>query len=215
MVERNGNGSEDPGKRLAILEQAIQTFAELGFRGADVQVIADRASVGKGTVYRYFHNKEDLFWAASFEVLLRLEQSVFGAMDGIDGAIAKIRAAAIAYAQFFETNPQYLEVFVQGRAELRSTGPESHRAYHRQMTGRLEDVLHQGIDAGEIRPLDTQHTTHALGSLMYGIVVLGCHLTSLPPREMAEHSVDIFLRGLRAETSCLAGESQREHIRDR
>ena len=68
MTSRNGSCSEDPGKRQAILEQAIRTFAELGFRGADVQVIADRAGVGKGTVYRYFHSKEDLFWATTYEV---------------------------------------------------------------------------------------------------------------------------------------------------
>ena len=58
MSIKNGNGSEDPDKRLAILEQAIHTFAEQGFRDADVQLIADRAGVGKGTVYRYFGNKK-------------------------------------------------------------------------------------------------------------------------------------------------------------
>jgi AcrR family transcriptional regulator len=211
---RNGGSSEDPEKRLAILEQAIQTFAEFGFRGADVQVIADRAGVGKGTVYRYFHSKEDLFWATTFEVMLRLERELFGSMEGVEGARARIRASCIAYAKFFETNPQYLEVFVQDRAEFRGTGPESHREYHQQLVRRFEEVLRQGIEAGELRPVDTQHTTLTLGNLLYGIVVLGGHLTSLSAVEMAEHSIDIFLRGisaeapLDAESSCLIG-SQR------
>ena len=214
MTAPNGTSAEDPGKRLAILEQAIRTFAEFGFRGTDVQVIADRAGVGKGTVYRYFHNKEDLFWATTFEVMLRLERHLFGAMEGVEGACARIRASAIAYAKFFEANPSYLEMFVQDRAEFRGTGPESHREYHQKLIRRFEHILQQGIEAGELRPLDTHTTTHTLGSLLYGIVVLGGHLTPLSAVEMAEHSIDIFLQGIRAnvcldaESSCLIG-SQR------
>jgi AcrR family transcriptional regulator len=197
MAGRNGNSSENPEKRLAILEQAIRTFAELGFRGTDVQVIADGAGVGKGTVYRYFHSKEDLFWAATFEVLLRLERQLLEAVDVADRACAKIRAAAVAYAKFFEANPQYLEMFVQDRAEFRGSGPESHREYHQKMIRRFEGVLQQGIETGELWPIDARKTTHALGSLLYGIVVLGAHLAPVSPADMAEHSIDIFLRGIR------------------
>ena len=96
MASRNATACEDPEKRLAILEQAIRTFAELGFRGTDVQVIADRAGVGKGTVYRYFQNKNELFWATTFEVFLRLEQYLSAAMEDVEDPIAKLRAAAIA-----------------------------------------------------------------------------------------------------------------------
>jgi AcrR family transcriptional regulator len=214
MSSRNGSAAEDPEKRQAILEQAIQTFAEFGFRGADVQVIADRAGVGKGTVYRYFHNKDELFWATTFEVLLRLEQQIFGAMEGVDGACARIRASSIAYAQFFETNPQYLEVFVQERAEFRGTGPESHREYHQKLIRRFETILQQGIESGELRPLDTQLATLTLGNLLYGVVVLGNHLAPLSAVQMAEYSIDLFLQGIRtgallnAESAYLIG-SQR------
>ena len=201
MNTRNGNSSEDPGKRQAILEQAIQTFADCGFRGTDVQVIADGAGVGKGTIYRYFRSKEDLFWATTFQVLLRLEQHLFMEMEGIKGAVAKIRASAIAYARFFESNPQYLEMFVQDRAEFRGSGPESHREHHQKMFRWFGDILQQGIDAGEIRPLDTEQTMHTLASLLYGIVVLGCHLSSQSAVQMTEHSIDIFFQGIRANLS--------------
>jgi AcrR family transcriptional regulator len=208
MAIRNGCCSEDPEKRLAILEQAIQTFAEFGFRGTDVQMIADRAGVGKGTIYRYFNKKEDLFWASTFEVMLQLEHHIFEAMEGVEGACPKIRASVMAYAKFFQANPQYLEVFVQDRAEFRGTGPESHREHQQQMVRRFEVVLKQGIASGELRPVDTEKTTHVLGSLIYGIVVLGCHLTSQPAVELAEHAVDIFLEGIRRRAS-LDGQSSR------
>lgn len=205
MSTRNGTASEDPAKHQAILEQAIATFAELGFRGTDVQVIADRASVGKGTVYRYFRNKEDLFWAATYDVMMRLERHLEAAMQGAEGAAAKLWASSMAYAEFFETHPVYLEMFVQERAEFRGRGPESHLEFHEQMIRKFGGILQQGIDAGELRPVDPRATTLALGCLLHGTVVLGSHLRPASVMEIARQAVELFLMGLRNESTCLSG----------
>lgn len=45
-------------KREAILEAALGLFAERGFHGTAVPLIAERAKVGAGTLYRYFDSKE-------------------------------------------------------------------------------------------------------------------------------------------------------------
>ncbi|MBN1394660.1 MAG: TetR/AcrR family transcriptional regulator [Pirellulales bacterium] len=207
MAGPNGSLSEDPGKRQAILEQSIRCFAELGFRGTDVQQIADRAGVGKGTVYRYFHSKEDLFWATTLDVFWRLEKVTNEAQERVEGACAKIRAAALAYAEFFESNPLCLEVFIQERAEFRGDAPELHREYHKKLIARFEQVLQDGIASGELRSVDTYKTVHAIGSLLYGTVVFGGHLTELSPIEMAKHNIDTFLRGIRSKES-LAAETE-------
>ena len=47
-------------KREAILQAALELFVERGFYGTAVPEIADRASVGAGTIYRYFESKEAL-----------------------------------------------------------------------------------------------------------------------------------------------------------
>jgi len=50
----------DGTKRKAILDAALELFAERGFHGTTVPDVADRAALGVGTVYRYFENKESL-----------------------------------------------------------------------------------------------------------------------------------------------------------
>ena len=52
--------TEDSPKRDAILAAALELFAERGFHGTAVPLVADRAGVGAGTVYRYFDSKESL-----------------------------------------------------------------------------------------------------------------------------------------------------------
>jgi AcrR family transcriptional regulator len=51
------------GKKYRIVEAATTVFAQKGYAGSSVADIADKAAIGKGTVYEYFNSKEDLFFA--------------------------------------------------------------------------------------------------------------------------------------------------------
>lgn len=59
-------------KRDAVLDAALELFAERGFHGTAVPLVAERAKVGAGTVYRYFESKEALV-----NVLFRREKGHF------------------------------------------------------------------------------------------------------------------------------------------
>jgi AcrR family transcriptional regulator len=47
-------------KRELILDAALDLFEERGFHGTAVPLVAERAGVGAGTLYRYFESKEAL-----------------------------------------------------------------------------------------------------------------------------------------------------------
>lgn len=47
-------------KRQAIMQAALELFAHRGYYGTPVSLIAQRAGVGSGTIYRYFKDKDDL-----------------------------------------------------------------------------------------------------------------------------------------------------------
>ena len=47
-------------KQNAILEAALVLFSEKGFDGTPVPLVAEKAGVGAGTIYRYFESKEAL-----------------------------------------------------------------------------------------------------------------------------------------------------------
>ena len=182
-----------------ILDQAIATFAEDGFRNADVQAIADAAQVGKGTVYRYFGNKESLFWATSMAVLQRLTSQLMAAIEPLQSPLEKLRAAAAAYAGFFQADPRYLEVFVQERAQFRGRVPEDHLNYHEELFDRFGEILQRGIELGEFRDLDVRKTLISLNGVVYGSVVWACYaMDDRPLTERTLHAVDIFFEGIRA-----------------
>jgi AcrR family transcriptional regulator len=187
-------------KRELILRHAIEVFANEGFRNADVQAIADRAVVGKGTVYRHFGNKEELFWSATYWVLERLGQHLSEIIQRVDDPLEALRAAGIAYAEFFERNPSYLEIFVQNRAEFRGSVPPSHKEFHERLITAFVEVVERGIAQGSIRPIDPRRAIMSLGSVFYGTVMFGCYVKDeFRLSELAEYTLENFLRGIRTE----------------
>src|SRR5205085_8599211 len=87
-------------RREEILAVATNEFARRGYPGTDLQTVADLLGVGKGTVYRYFESKEDLFLAASDRGMRLLqENSQREAAKGRE-PIERITRATHAYLRF-------------------------------------------------------------------------------------------------------------------
>jgi AcrR family transcriptional regulator len=187
----------DVAKRDAIMQHATDVFADEGFRRTDVQVIADRAGVGKGTVYRYFGSKRDLFFAAVYHMLEMLDEQMAMARRDVKGAVAKLRASCAAYARFYESNRQYLELSAQDRAEFRGDVPENHVVFHEKMIAGFVEIVADGVETGELLPCEPRKTVLALGGVLHGCVMFDCYAkANATLTEMVEFSVDAFLRGI-------------------
>ncbi len=59
-VAPTGSKKRRSDTRERILEAALELFVERGFHGTAVPLVAERAKVGAGTIYRHFANKEAL-----------------------------------------------------------------------------------------------------------------------------------------------------------
>lgn len=190
----------DSAKRSTILSAAVEIFAREGFRGTDVQEIADRAGVGKGTVYRYFGDKQELFWDTVYWVLDKMDGYLAEKMSGEMRPLEKLRAACRAYGEFFQENPEYLEIFVLDRAEFRGTAPPERVERHEKMIAEFGKIIEAGISMGEIRPVDSRDVVVALGGTLHGSVVTWAYVkVDHSLAEMTEYTADIFLAGIRAD----------------
>src|SRR6516165_656481 len=77
-------------RREEILETATELFAQCGFSDAVTQALADRLGVGKGTIYRHFPTKQELFLAAADRVMRKLQEQVNSNIAGIDDGLQQI-----------------------------------------------------------------------------------------------------------------------------
>jgi len=77
-------------KRDAVLDAALELFEERTFHGAAMPLVAKRAGVGAGTIYRYFESKEVLvnelfrFWKATLAGALAPATRASTAAEGFE-----------------------------------------------------------------------------------------------------------------------------------
>jgi TetR/AcrR family fatty acid metabolism transcriptional regulator len=139
-----------------ILAVAARLFGSRRFHEVRMEDIAAEADVGKGTLYRFFKDKEELYLAllgkASEQFLERVQAEAAGALD----PRAKLEAVTAAIIAFFDAQPHLLELIL--RAELlRPSGTSFPWQQAREGVMRLIlDVLRQAKDRNHFAVTDPE-----------------------------------------------------------
>ena len=70
-------------RKLAIMETALEVFAEHGYESTSISMLAKRAGVSKGLMYNYFKSKEDLLATIMNDGIDEIFQFIDPDHDGI------------------------------------------------------------------------------------------------------------------------------------
>ena len=80
-AERTGGKMKPEHRRKQIMEVAKKVFAAQGYHKTNIEMICRKAGVGRGTIYRYFKNKEAIFAVILEENLEEMNRQM---IDGYD-----------------------------------------------------------------------------------------------------------------------------------
>ena len=97
----------DAAKRARVLDAAIAEFAEKGFSGGSLTVVAQEAGVAKGSLLVYFDDKLDLFAHVCDVVSRRIRDHMLAVLAGHGdlGFFATLDAAVVAWIDYFRDHP--------------------------------------------------------------------------------------------------------------
>lgn len=184
-------------RREEILRAAAELFAANGFACTDLQDVADRLGVGKGTLYRYFPTKQALFQAAVDRALQGMRRSIDEAIATVSDPIDRIAAAITAYLTHFDRHPEAVELLIQDRAQdPERTAPTyfQHRAANQ---GIWHSIYRDLIAQGQVRDIPVERITDTIGSLVYGTMFTNYFAGRRKPvPEQAGDILDVVFNGL-------------------
>ena len=151
----------------AILEATLALFAEVGLQGLSIEAIAERAGVGKTTIYRRWSSKEDMIKDA-----LDLFRSGYPIPDtgNIRNDLLYIAKEA---RELFNRNPLMGKLTIKLIAEIK-TKPEIYRAFYEKLVvpriQQFRQIVERAQERGELRPdLDATFILYLIfSSLVYG-----------------------------------------------
>jgi AcrR family transcriptional regulator len=157
-------------RRDEILDEAAPVFASRGYRQMDVQELADRVGVAKGTVYNYFASKEALFLDTVDRVMRRLQGAVREAADGEADALERIAAAVRAHLAFFDRHPAFVELLILERAEFKDRRTPTYFRYKEANEDRWRRLAEQLIRDGRLRRMPVDRMLDVISDLLYGAI---------------------------------------------
>jgi AcrR family transcriptional regulator len=180
-----------------ILAAATRLFAEKGYRQADVQVVADRIGVGKGTVYRYFPTKEALFFGAVDAGMRALVECIDAAANELDDPAKYFEQGIRSYLEFFDRNPHLVELLIIERAEFRDREQATYFVYKERHHARRKAFIEKCIARGIIRDIPAERIMNVVGDCLYGAMFTN-HFSNrrIPYERQAADIMDLLMHGV-------------------
>jgi AcrR family transcriptional regulator len=172
----------------ALLEAAIEEFADPGYEGLTVEAVAARAGVGKATVYRRYPGKLDLVVAAC-----KACAQVGRGVPDTGSARGDLRVIVGDLMSVLVDTPlgRALPMLVADRVRVPELDAEQRALVH-EKRGRIKAVVERAIATGEMRSdVDVDLVVDAcVGPVFYRFLVSGAPLDS----SFTEGLVDGLLR---------------------
>ena len=152
-------------RRTAILKAGRKVFARHGYDGTTMDAIADSCSIAKGTLYLYFKSKKQIYLGVLKEDIQSLREATGNAMQAAGTPKAKIRAFVQSRLEFCEEHRDFFRIYNSDiSAILIATHPSQKdlREFYYEQSGKLAEVIAEGIRAGEIRRVPIQAAAFAI-----------------------------------------------------
>ena len=182
-----------------ILDCAKIEFGKSGFHRTVVSDIADRAGVGKGTVYRRFGDKKSLFTAMIRQGISDMEADLRGALDETAAPEENLEAMIDVYFGLSEPSRELIRIIITEGTRLISMEHEELKAELEAVLQVIEGVFQQGLKQGRFRIQDTRNMAFLLHrfliSVLEGSVLFGFGLKET----MGPMMLDVVLNGIRTE----------------
>jgi len=185
-------------KKQRIMQAAEQLFRTCRVHEVTLDAIAKQADVGKGTIYLYFADKEDVIFQAAVagfdEMCQQLRQSA-----EVGGTFRErlLRASDRIVAFFQARRPLFRIILSEGERAMEGGNAglrQRWRERRRTMTEAMAALIAQGIAAGEIR---ATLQAEVLAEYLLGMLRTRSWELEGWPEAQRSHvaTIDLFLNG--------------------
>lgn len=207
--ERERQNHEDE-----IVQAAEKVFCLKGFDDASMDEIAQEAQFTKRTLYQYFANKEDLFFAVVHRGLRKLQAYIANSYQDDVNGYQKLMQATKGFVAFFKDYPALFRLLSYVGHVKKSSAEDSQRRQawmqqNNEMFKTMAMVIKAGQEDGSIKiGLDAQKTAFSLIFLITGffnqLAATGETFTGhfgLNLEDFSLYTVDMLMQTLKSDQS--------------
>jgi hypothetical protein len=170
ILERKGRDKQE--MRLLILETAKEVFIEEGFEKASIRAIAEKIEYSPATIYLYFKDKNELFFAVHELGFDKLLEEMTVAIEGITDPFEELRRRGYAYMKFAFENPEMYDLMFILNAPMDTLKEEDNWKSGHRCFVLICETLQRGIDSKQLKFNEVEIAAMCIWSFMHGLVSL-------------------------------------------
>jgi len=181
------------------MDAAVHLFAQKGFTDTKLEEVAALAEFGKGTIYNYFENKNDLLLSTFEYALGKVTNYLQHRLISITDPLERLRLIVNSQFEYYRNSADFLGVVVAnqhivGQAMGAASGKDLRQRFL-QLRQMMITEIQSAMEAGQLKPGSAQRYAAYISGMIHGqIRSLNQHevkIEEVDPDEI----VDIFLNG--------------------
>lgn len=194
--------------RRRILDSAREIFFRDGFMAANLDEIAQLSGVAKGTLYRYFDSKAELYVAMLVADGEAFERRMRETLDDGLSPPEQVRETGLFYFDHWSKNPEYFRIFwaVENQSVIGGLPEgvlERVAGLWNVCVRILAEVVEAGVRSGHFRDCDSWEVAYMLWTFANAVIQTESSATHRklrrrPLREAFEDGLGLVLFGLAA-----------------
>ncbi|MBM7702666.1 TetR/AcrR family transcriptional regulator [Metabacillus iocasae] len=184
-------------RRQSVIEAATKSFSLFGFKATTMDQVAKLANVGKGTIYTFFKNKEELFDQIVSTMIIEMKQEAEQVLDRERTFFENAQAALYRMLKF-RTQHQLMIKLLQEEKEMGTLAVQDVLTrVEKAIVLYIKQKIEEAIEKQEIQLCDPEITAFLLLKMYIALV---SHWENnhepLSEEKIAELIELYFLRGL-------------------
>lgn len=158
--------------KAKILQAAKELFIEKGFEETSIRNIAERIDYSPTTIYLYFKDKDDMFYAMHQEGFSLMNQ-YFRPLEHVKNPFERLKAINKAYVAFALENPELYNLMFILQSPLKAV-QKDHEKWHegKRAFDFLVNTVQECIDQQYLPKMDPEVISYTVWSMVHGICSL-------------------------------------------
>lgn len=149
-------------RRYEILQAATKSFSLFGYKATTIEQVAKIANVGKGTIYTFFSNKEELFQEVVFHLINEMKHETDQLIDTNASFMQNAHTALMKMLQFRERHMLFAKLIEEEKALRTPEVQQMLLKIEAEIISYVSMRIQNGIAKDEIIDCNAEHVAYLL-----------------------------------------------------
>lgn len=158
-------------KRELILDTAATLFSEYGFHEVNMEMVARKAGIAKGTIYNYFKSKDEIYFEINLSRLSILIFELDKKFKSQESVIEDLRGFVIHVFMFLIKYKDFFLIFQRTRLKKKSKKNSQIDEKITRLKEMLYQILNEGVEKKIFKPMNICLVSDLILGMIYSSVL--------------------------------------------